>query len=172
MAGATAPVTITISPSASFNDAGVVANLASLFQMPVGAQELKQRVFAEILTQLGTASNTGILLTLQQLGVIHIRGSLTAPVAGAVLLGPVELTAMDKTDGPLVGSFVTTQFPVIGVTGDNTVNSVLLFYKKHGIATVDHVDTAPGQVALDMSLAGRPGNYGSGSAASRMLPPP
>ena len=49
---------------------------------------------------------------------------------------------------------------------------MLLFYKKHGISTVDHVDTVPGEVALDMSLAGKPGHYGSSSAANRMLPPP
>ena len=172
MAGATAGVTITISNSAAFNDAGVVANLASLFQMPVGAAELKKRVFNEIVNQLITASNTGILQTLQQLGVIHIRGALTAPVAGAVLLGPVELASLDKTDAPLVDSFVASAFPVIGVTGSKSEDSVLLLYKKHGIATVDHVDTAPGQVALDMSFAGKPGNYGSGKAATRMLPPP
>jgi hypothetical protein len=172
MAGATAGVTITISNSAAFNDAGVVANLASLFQMPVGAAELKKRVFNEIVNQLSTASNTGILQTLQQLGVIHIRGALTAPVAGAVLLGPVELASLDKTDAPLVDSFVASAFPVIGVTGSKSEDSVLLLYKKHGIATVDHVDTASGQVALDMSLAGKPGNYGSGKAATRMLPPP
>ena len=172
MAGAAVPVTITISNSAAFNDANVVANLASLFQMQAPAQDLRKRVFDEIVNQLQTASNTGILTTLQQLGVIHLRGTLAAPVDGAVLLGPVELAALNKTDGPLVDSFVAKAFPVIGVTGGDTEDSVLLLYKKHGIATVDHVNTSPGQVALDMSLGGKPGNYGSGRAATRLLPPP
>jgi len=172
MAGATAGVTITVSNSAAFNDPNVVPNLVSLFQMPADAAQLKKRTFDEIVNQLRTASNTGILVTLQQLGVIHIRGSLTAPVDGAVLLGPIELAALDKTDAPLVDSFVASAFPVIGVTGSKSEDSVLLLYKKHGIATVDHVDTSPGQVAVDMSFAGKPGNYGSGKAASRMLPAP
>lgn len=172
VAGAAVPATIMLSPSSAYNDA-VNANLQNLFQMPgANAQQLKQRVYSEVIDQLATASNTGILVTLQQLGVIKMRGSITAPVAGAVLLGPVEKDSLDKSDAPLVDLFVSKQYPVIGVTGSSAADSVTLMYKKHRIATVDHVDTVPGQVALDMSLAGKPGNYGSGSAANRMLPAP
>ena len=171
-AGASAPVTITISGSDTFNNQSVIANLATLFQMPADATQLKARVFAEIVNQLATVSNTGILVTMQQLGVIEVHGSLSAPVAGAVLLGPVEAGALDKTDVPIVKTFVATAFPVVGVSGSTTEAAVLTLYKKNGISTVDHVDTVPGQVALDMSLAGKPGNYGSGPEATRMLPAP
>lgn len=171
-AGASAPVTITISRSESFNDQATVANLATLFQMPPDAVQLKARVFAEIVNQLATVSNTGILVTMQQLGVIQVHGSLTAPVSGVIMLGPVEAGALTQTDVPLVKTFVSTGFPVIGVTGTATEAAVLVLYKKNGISTVDHVDTVPGQVALDMSLAGKPGNWGSGPEATRILPPP
>jgi hypothetical protein len=171
-AGATAPVTITIANSDAFNNQAVVANLATLFQMPPNATDLKARVFAEIVNQLATTSNTGILTTLQQLGVIEVHGTLAAPVAGTILLGPVEAGALDKTDTPLIKAFVATGFPIIGVTGSSTEAAVLTLYKKNGISTVDDIDTVPGQVALDMSFAGKPGNYGSGPEATRMLPPP
>jgi hypothetical protein len=104
--------------------------------------------------------------------VVKTRGTLAAPVSGAVLLGPVEEQALDQTDTPLVNGFVAAGFPLVGVTGGGAESSILLLYKKRGISTVDHVDTVPGQVALDMVLSGKPGNYGSGSAATRMLPPP
>jgi hypothetical protein len=171
-AGGSVPVTITIASSKKFADPSVIANLATLFTMAPSQQDLENRVFAEIMNQLRTAENMGILTTMDKLGVIHMRGSLTAPVAGAILNGPVDTGALDKTDAPLIDTFVSTAFPMVGVCGSNAQDSVLLLYKKHGISIVDHVDTVPGQVALDMSLAGKPGHYGSGSAANRMLPPP
>lgn len=172
-AGGSVPAIITIAGSDVFNNQAVVANLQTLFQMPgASAQDLKQRVFSELVNQLTTASNTGILATLQKIGVIGIRGSLTAPVSATVMLGPIETGSLDKSDVPMIKAFVATQAPVIGVTASSVENSVTLLYKKQGIATVDHVDTVPGEVALDMSLAGKPGNYGTGSAANRLLPPP
>lgn len=170
-AGATIPITILLSGSDAYNEQ-VVANLASLFHMTGSAQDMKQRVFAETVSQLMSASNAGILQTLQQLGVMKVRGSLPAPVSAAILLGPVELQAMDKTDTPLISNFTVPAFPLVGVTPSSAENGILLLYKKRGISTVDHVDSSPGQVALDMVLSGRTGNYGSGAAASRVLPPP
>jgi hypothetical protein len=171
LAGAGVPVIITLSPSSVYADQAVAANLASLFQMPANG-DLKGRVFAEVVNELHNATNTGILLTLQQLGVISMRGSVPGPLSGAVMLGAIEAGAVDKTDVPLIRNFVAGGFGLVGVTGGSTEDAVLLLYKKNGISTVDHVDTSPGQVALDMVLAGKPGNYGSGTAATRMLPAP
>jgi hypothetical protein len=170
-AGAGVPVIITMSPSSVYTDPTVAANLALLFQIPANG-DLKGRVFAEVVNQLHSATNTGILGTLQQLGVIQMRGSVPGPLSGAVMLGAVEAGAMDKTDVPLIKTFVAGGFGLVGVTGGSSEDAVLLLYKKNGISTVDHVDTAPGQVALDMVMAGKPGNYGSGTAATRMLPAP
>lgn len=170
-AGAGVPVIITMSPSSVYADPTVAANLASLFQIPANG-DLKGRVFAEVVNQLHSATNTGILVTLQQLGVIQMRGSVAGPLSGAVMLGAVEAGAMDKTDVPLIKTFVAGGFGLVGVTGGSSEDAVLLLYKKNGISTVDHVDTAPGQVALDMVMDGKPGNYGSGTAATRMLPAP
>lgn len=171
LAGAGVPVIITISPSSVYADQATAANLASLFQMPANG-DLKGRVFAEVVNELHSATNTGILLTLQQLGVIQMRGSVPGPLSGAVLLGAVEAGAIDKTDVPLIKNFVASGFVPVGVTGGSSADAVLLLYKKNGISTVDHIDTSPGQVALDMVLGGKPGNYGSGTAATRMLPAP
>ena len=79
---------------------------------------------------------------------------------------------MDKVDVPLVRSFVTTKFPLVGVSGSSADDSVMLTYKKNGISTIDHVDTVPGQVATVMVLQGTGGNFGTGSAAGRVVPVP
>ncbi len=40
-----------------------------------------------------------------------------------------------------------------------------------GAGTVDHIDTAVGQIAAVLALAGARGNFGTGPAATRALPP-
>ena len=171
-AGGTVPVTVTVSGSEAYKGEAVTANLNTLFGMQGDEKALRERVYAEIVNQLKTASNPGILATLQQLGVLQVRGVLAAPVSGAVLLGGIEDEALDRTDVPLVQAFVSTAFPLVGTGGAETPDFVMAAYKKNGISTVDNVNTAPGQVALAMVLQGTGGNFGSGKEASRMLPEP
>lgn len=171
-AGGTVPATISISGSDAYKDPAVLLNLNTLFAMQGDQKALQARVYAEVVNQLRTASNVGIFTTLQQLGVIQVRGSLTAPVDAAVLIGPVEENGLDKTDVPLIGAFVSTAFPLVGVSGTAAPDSIMLTYKKNAISTIDHVDTVPGQVATVLVLRGTGGNFGSGSAAGRVLPEP
>lgn len=170
-AGATVPMTVLIGDSSAYTEEAV-GNLSGLFQLEGGPQEMKQRVFAELAAHVMSGTNPEILASMQQAGVIKVRGSLAAPVNGAILMGPVEVDDMDKTDTPLISNFTPVGFPIVGVAAGSEDGGVLVAYKKRGISTVDHVDTAPGEVALAMVLSGRPGNYGSGKAATRMLPPP
>lgn len=168
--GGSIPLTVTISGSEAYKDDTVLANLRTLFGIEGDEATLRTRVYQELVNQLATASNAGILTTLDQLGVIQLKGVLDAPVSAAVLLGAIEPEALDEVDVPLIRQFVGTPFPLVGTTGSQTPDFVLLTYKKNGISTIDHVDTAPGEVALSMVLEGRGGNYGSGKAAGRMLP--
>lgn len=170
-AGGAIPVTIVMSGTEAYNQT-VLANLNTLFGMQGDEQALRERVFAEIANQMKTASNLGILNLLGQLGVIQMRGVLPGPVSAAILLGAIESKALDKTDVPLIRAFTTAGFPLMGTGGSQTPDSVLVTYSKNGISTVDHVDRVPGQIALDMVLSGRPGNYGSGASASRVIPEP
>jgi hypothetical protein len=171
-AGGVIPVTITISGSEAYKDPEVLANLNTLFGVQADDQALRERVFAEVVNQLQTASNLGILTTLEQLGVIGLRGVLQGPVSQAMIMGGIEEKALDKTDVPLIKAFTSAGFPVIGVGSSQTPDSVLVTYGKNGISTVEHVETTPGQVAMVLVLQGVPGNYGSGKSGGRMIPEP
>jgi hypothetical protein len=172
-AGGTIPVTITISGSDAYKDQTVIANLNTLFGVQADEQALRERVFAEVVNQLKTAGNLGILTTLEQLDVIQLRGVLQGPVSQAMLLGGIEDKALNKTDVPLIKAFTSAGFPLMGVGSEQTPDSVLVTYSKNGISTVDHVETTPGQVAMVMVLQGASGNYGSGkSSGGRMIPEP
>lgn len=171
-AGGAIPATITMAGSGAYNDPEVIDSLNTLFGMQGDENALRERVYAEIVNQLSTASNLEVLNTLQGLGVLQVRGILSAPVSGAVLLGGIEEEAMNKTDVPLVEAFVSSAFPLVGAGGAQTPDFVLAAYKKNGISTVDHVNTAPGQVAVAMVLQGTGGNFGSGKTAGRLLPEP
>ncbi|MFH1151321.1 MAG: copper transporter [Actinomycetota bacterium] len=170
-AGASVPATVLFAGSAQYSKPEVTDSLATLFQMPgANPQQLKERVYAEVVNQMLVASNLGILDTLQETGVIQVRGAITGPVTGAALLGSIETTKLEENDIPLIRTFIAAALPLVGVGGSETAESVMVAYKKTGISTVDPIDDAPGQVALVMVFNGRSGNYGSGKSATRMIP--
>lgn len=172
-AGGSVSLTLTFADPSVFAKPDVQANLSNLFQAPAQAQALKERTYAEVVNQLKTASNPQILTELSRLGVLQMSGSLTAPIYQAILVASkksADPKFLAADDVPLSRAFVAAAYPVAGVAGSQTPDEVLLAYKKVGITTVDHVDTSPGQIAMVMALEGKGGNYGSGKAATRMIP--
>lgn len=174
-AGGSAPVSITIADSKVFNDPAVTDSLSKLFQLPPQPQPLKERVFAEIVNEGINYSNPPVLQELERIGVISQKGTLPGPVSGGILIGgkkKPESEEFKTTDLPLIRAFTVTNYPLLGVGGSDTPDSVMIAYKQAGISTVDHVETVPGQVAMVMVLEGRVGNYGSGKEATRLIPAP
>lgn len=171
-AGGSVPVVVDIAGSGAYKDQAVVANLNTLFAMQGDARAVRDRVYAEVVNQLRTASNVGIMATLEKLGVLKMNGTLQSPMSGGILLGGIESDSLDRSDVPLIKSFQAAGFPLVGVAGTGTPDFVLITYKENGISTVDHIETVPGQVAVVLVLEGRGGNFGSGESAGRLMPEP
>lgn len=172
-AGGTVSETVSLAGPDAYANPDFVNRLAAYYQVPPDAQTLKAKVYADVAGQLATASNPALLNDLQGLGACTISAPLTAPVAGVALYtGDKEDAAVfQKSEVPLAQAFEAAGLLTVAVGGTQTDEAIMLGYKAVGLATVDHVEDVPGQVALVLSLAGQPGNYGRGKAASSVLPP-
>ena len=62
--------------------------------------------------------------------------------------------------------------PVVGIEKIDTDPSQISFYSNQGLSSVDDVDTAGGQLALVLALAGARGNFGFKKSADGPLPKP
>ncbi len=170
-AGGTVPVTITVF-SDKMNDSSVQDSLAAMFSMPKDKNALYSRFCQEMVNQLATLTNPALLTSFSDLGLIKIEGTLAAPVNGGVFVSSETSDYDDLQNGdiPIIKGFVSASLPLLAVGGAKTPDTALLTYKKSGIATVDRIDEAPGQMAMVLSLDGRWGNYGRGESADRLLP--
>lgn len=73
----------------------------------------------------------------------------------------------------LVRGLDASDVPVVGVATTGQPSELTELYREEGISTVDHVDTAPGRLALALLLAGgEPGHYGIKQTASDGVTPP
>jgi hypothetical protein len=102
-------------------------------------------------------------------------GTLTG-LDGVVLYhAPRELAGDDAatTDAfekGLVDGLNSGGAKVAGVEETDTDPSQVGWYKDHGLASVDNVDTLPGQAALVFVLVGANGTYGQKDSAQALLP--
>ena len=99
------------------------------------------------------------------------------PALDAVVVARPAPPQHGETEALLAGLYsglAAAPVPTVGVEkSDPKTNAIPVFHRR-GLATVDSIDGAPGQVALVFLLAGaRPGSYGTGSdAADGILPDP
>lgn len=111
---------------------------------------------------------------LAQFNVIQISGTYGQPLDGVIIVGGSqdENSARAKQlDQPLIEIFQSQNIPVYGVEETSAGYSYMEFYQKQRLtATIDNIDTVPGQLALILSIDGQPGHYGIKSSAQRLLP--
>ena len=106
-------------------------------------------------------------------GLIERSGNYEVPVDCVVLLtGPERLdsVAVEKIDLPLVMACRQVNVRVIACEPKDTPNSMMAFFRRQNIPTVDNVDTLPGELALALAIAGKNGNYGVKETADELLP--
>ncbi|MCL6448065.1 MAG: copper transporter [Armatimonadetes bacterium] len=138
-----------------------------------GAGQLNSRLAGEIGRCLTTGGSQAVLNDLAEANVFKLSGEYGVPLDAVVLIGGSrerERAKPQAIDLPLIDYFQAGKIPVYGAEETDVPYSYMKHYQKKGISTVDNIDTVPGQVALVLAMAGRPGHYGIKPTAQRMLP--
>lgn len=121
-----------------------------------------------IAKELVQGGQTPVLDRLSSLLVEEQLGLSRAPVDAVVVARPTRPQQGETEDflSGLYSGLAAANVPSVGVDESNANPSAVPPFRAAGLATVDAVDTAVGQVALVFLLEGaRPGSYGLGKDA-------
>lgn len=142
-----------------------------------GRQDLKDEEFlsklgTEIATWLITGEQQGIVGYLEEKDLFKRTGNYGIPVDGVILVGGsyMENKRNTQLDLAFIDYFKEMNIPVIGLEETDVVHSSMKEYQRKHISTIDNIDTAPGRLAVVLTLGGQPGHYGIKSTAQKLLP--
>jgi hypothetical protein len=134
----------------------------------------RSRLGTTIARELVTGGQTPVLDRLSSVLVEEQLGLSKAPLDAVVVARPARPQQGETEDflGGLYSGLAASQVPSVGVEESNARPSAVPPFRASGLATVDAVDTAVGDVALVFLLEGaRPGRYGLGeNAVDGVLP--
>ncbi|NLC53308.1 MAG: copper transporter [Firmicutes bacterium] len=114
------------------------------------------------------------LATLQANNLIQVNQLTAGPLDTLILLGGSyedKADLVEQLDLILAKEAKGRGVTVVGVEPLTAKGSYISRYKNAGLATIDNIDTLPGQVALVLALASdEGGNYGVKGTARSLLP--
>jgi len=134
----------------------------------------RSRLGTTIARELVAGGQTPVLDRLSSVLVEEQLGLSKGPLDAVVVARPARPQQGETEDflGGLYSGLAASQVPSVGVEESNARPSAVPPFRASGLATVDAVDTAAGDVALVFLLEGaRPGSYGLGdNAVDGVLP--
>ena len=130
---------------------------------------------AELARELVAGGQTPVLDRLSSVLVVEQLGLSKTPLDAVVVARPARPQQGETEDflSGLYSGIADSRVPSVGVENSDAQPSAVPPFRASGLATVDAVDTAVGEVALVFLLEGaRPGSYGLGpNAVDGVLPP-
>jgi hypothetical protein len=136
----------------------------------------RQRLGRGLARELVTAGPNPILDRVAGVVVEEQSGGAAAPL-DAVVVARSARPQKGETESFLAGLYsglAAAPVPSVGVEKSDPPTGAVEVFRRRGLATVDRVDAAPGQVALVFLLAGAaPGSYGlDAEAVDGVIPEP
>ena len=136
----------------------------------------RERLGRELARELVAAGQNPILDRVSSALVEEQSGAGAKPLDGIVVARPAR-PQHGETQTFLSGLYsglAAAPVPSVGIEKSDARFSAVVVFRRRGLATVDRVDAAPGQVAMVYLLAGAsPGSYGlDGEAVDGVLPTP
>jgi hypothetical protein len=138
--------------------------------------ENRERLGRELARELVATGPNPVFDRLARVLVEEQVGSASVPLDAVVVArsaAPQQGESQDLLAGVYSG-LAAAPVPTVGVENAEAAVSAIRVFHRRGLATVDGIDTAAGQLAMAFLLAGaRPGSYGSGDTATDgILPDP
>jgi hypothetical protein len=152
------------------------------------AEDLAKTRFADLrtnsdaLTELGTGLGRQLVLggTLPEV----VRGHLFSRASGSFggldgvivvrdqpeEMGLVQREKTDQFEEALMSGITATRAPAVGVETSTDDSSSISFFQANGLASVDNIDLAAGQLAMVFALLGADGSFGVKGTAGQLLP--
>lgn len=144
--------------------------------LPAGARTdgSVEHVAAAAATALAKALLSGDADKLRALRkLVKLDGAANGPFDAAVVAGGstnADARREDLVDTPLVRALLAHGLIVVGCESSHAEESYIPAYADCRISTVDHADTAAGQVSLVWLLEGHEGHFGVKATADRVSP--
>lgn len=145
----------------------------------LGVADTNVAVYNQVATTLAEAMKTGNgsqVAMLVALGLVHLTGNFST-ASPAVLLIAGAPTAPDPLVQPFGVPFVQSLLSDHLIVTEGELSSVpaadstIPAFDKLGIATVDDLDLAPGEIAMVWGLSGVTGTFGDKPTAQTLMPP-
>lgn len=102
--------------------------------------------------------------------VVLVSGTSMAAAASGASEESALQTFVQQRDLPLIQAWTSRGVTVVAAEPMESGVTFLRLYQDSGIATIDAIDHAVGQIALPLALLGEKGNYGLRPGADRVLP--
>lgn len=127
---------------------------------------------------LGRGVPPSRLVELARQSGMELRGNPEAPAAAVLLLTAADdplrianVTAGTLPETSIVEGLRAENVRLVAAEPQETELSVVDLLRRRGVTTVDNIDTAQGQIAAVLALAGAEGQFGATPGATRAIPP-
>lgn len=131
------------------------------------------QLFTALLGEL-VSGEYKVISSLQTNNLVQCHGRSEEPIDTIILLGgsyEEHQARVDEFDSTLAKAAKGKGLTIVGVEPLSADYSYVQKYKNFGLATIDNIDTLPGQVALVLALvSGKKGDYGVKETAHALLP--
>lgn len=157
-----------------YDDSKIDAVLINCGITPPGdPKEARNKVFTIFANLLSSGQNHQLISNLEKSGIANFNGDYTKLNRLVVIVGGSEATDTlipQQIDTQLISQFSDPDTVIVGCEGATSVGSYISAWHKTGIATVDNVDSAIGQIELICALGGEKAQFGVKDTADRLIP--
>jgi len=143
---------------------------------PLAGSDNRERLGRELAREIVTAGPNPVFDRLARV-IVEEQSGAGAKAVDAVVVARPAAPQQGQTEQLLTGLYsglAASPLPAVGIEKSDARFNAIGVFRRRGLATVDGVDAAAGQVALVFLLGGaRAGNYGIGNdATDGVLPDP